>query len=190
MPQDKDDIENVLGAPSTAPPATRCSSPAWTATPPTAASTAGFWFFQQPISMTANGTFSGIHTDGDLLRWSISPWAAPARFRRSTADRHRRHRARRPPARRIDFRPGNGGPVSVPWKFIDKYGFTSPQAGELLQDGRRSDRPPGANVPRYVGLPGRDPLVHLTTSTLPILPSARSTRSALAKVKTVSTRTS
>jgi hypothetical protein len=27
----------------------------------------GFWFFQSPISLNANGSFSGIHTDGDIF---------------------------------------------------------------------------------------------------------------------------
>ena len=29
--------------------------------------TVGFWFFQNPVSVNANGTFSGTHTPGDLL---------------------------------------------------------------------------------------------------------------------------
>ena len=29
--------------------------------------TLGFWYFQNPISLNANGTFSGVHTDGDVL---------------------------------------------------------------------------------------------------------------------------
>jgi uncharacterized repeat protein (TIGR01451 family) len=28
---------------------------------------AGFWFFQNPISLNANGTFSGVHTAGDIF---------------------------------------------------------------------------------------------------------------------------
>ena len=28
---------------------------------------AGFWFFQNPISLNANGTFSGVHTPGDIF---------------------------------------------------------------------------------------------------------------------------
>src|SRR5206468_119177 len=29
--------------------------------------TAGFWFFQRQVSANSNGTFSGFHTDGDIL---------------------------------------------------------------------------------------------------------------------------
>jgi hypothetical protein len=44
----------------------------------------------------------------------------------------------------------NGGPVTVPWAFLDKYGFTSPQAGEFLKAGVDLNALFGANVPRYV----------------------------------------
>ena len=29
--------------------------------------TVGFWFFRNPVSVNSNGTFSGIHSDGDVL---------------------------------------------------------------------------------------------------------------------------
>ena len=45
----------------------------------------------------------------------------------------------------------NSGPVSVPWSFINKDGFTSPQAGELLRAGVDLTALFGANAPHYVG---------------------------------------
>ena len=68
-PQDKDDIADAFGAvycrPQHRPHSS--SSPASTASPATAMATVGFWFFQQPVSLKSDGTFSGIHTDGDIL---------------------------------------------------------------------------------------------------------------------------
>ena len=68
MPQDKDDIEHAFGA--SVINSTSGHTLVFTGMDRYASngnSTAGFWFFQSPVSVNANGTFSGLHTDGDLL---------------------------------------------------------------------------------------------------------------------------
>ena len=68
MPQDKDDIAHAFGASiidgGTGHSLLFAGLDRYAANGNT---TVGFWFFQQSISLNANGTFSGIHTDGDLL---------------------------------------------------------------------------------------------------------------------------
>src|SRR5205823_121672 len=117
------------------------------------ASTIGFWFFQQAVSANGNGTFSGTHTDGDLLlvvNFSVggsSPTVAAYRW--TGTDASGTLTPLSPPAGST-FALVNSGPVSVPWPFIDKYGFPSPQAGEFLKAGVDLNALFGANVPRYV----------------------------------------
>src|SRR5262249_36872038 len=68
QPQDKDDLENGFGA-TVADPGTGHTL-LFTGADRYAANgntTVGFWFFQNTISANADGTFSGTHTDGDLL---------------------------------------------------------------------------------------------------------------------------
>src|SRR5262249_41998682 len=54
----------------------------------------------------------------------------------------------------------------VPWAFIDKYGFTSPQAGELLEVGVDLTALFGANAPRYESFLGETRSSTSTTATL------------------------
>src|SRR5262249_46817444 len=56
--------------------------------------------------------------------------------------------------------------ISVPWPFIDKRGFTSPQAGEFLQAGVDLNALFGANVPRYVSFLAETRSSTSTNSTL------------------------
>lgn len=74
----------------------------------------------------------------------------------------------------------NSGPVSVPWSFIDKYGYTTPQAGELIQVGVDLTALFGANVPRYVSFLAE---TRSSTSTMATLSDF-----ALGSVATVHTR--
>ena len=127
-------------------------------------STVGFWFFQQPVATRADGTFSGFHTDGDILlvldftvggsspvvnvfRWTgndatgtLTPVTAPAGSTFSFV---------------------NSGPFSVPWSFIDKDGFTSPQAGELLRVGLDYNAVFGPNAPRFASFLAETRVVQL-----------------------------
>jgi hypothetical protein len=131
--------------------------------------TVGFWFFQSPVSVNANGTFSGVHTDGDLLlvvdftvggsnpvpglyRWtgndatgSLVPVTAPAGAAFATVP---------------------STPTAVPWAFVDKQGFTTPQVGEFLQAGVDLTAVYGANVPRFVSFLTETRSSASTTSTL------------------------
>jgi hypothetical protein len=68
MPQDKDDIADAFAAsyadPNSGHTLLTGILDRYAAS---GASTVGFWFFQQKVSQNANGTFSGVHTDGDIL---------------------------------------------------------------------------------------------------------------------------
>src|SRR5262249_21155529 len=133
--------------------------------------TVGFWFFQQPVAKQANGTFSGIHTDGDVLlvldfavggsnpvvnvfRWSGNDATGtlvpvPGPF---------------PAGATFSF--VNSGPFSVPWNFIDKDGFTSPQAGELLRVGMDYEAVFGTPAPRFASFLAETRSSNSATSTL------------------------
>jgi Bacterial Ig domain/RTX calcium-binding nonapeptide repeat (4 copies) len=171
MPQDKDDLENAFGA-----------SVANTANGDTLLmggvdryaangdATVGFWYFQNPVSVKPDGTFSGIHTDGDLLlvvdfsAGGSNPTVGLYRWVGSDAT------GTLAPINNVPagaaFANVNGGPVAVPWTFIDKSGFTSPQAGEFLQAGVDLTALFGANVPRYVSFLAETRSSTSTTSTL------------------------
>src|SRR5205085_8415273 len=102
------------------------------------ASTVGFWFFQQPVSQRSNGTFSGAHTDGDVLLvldFTVGGSSPVVKvFRWTGTDASGTLTAVNAPAGST-FSLVNGSPIAVPWAFVDKYGFTSPQAGEFLKVG-------------------------------------------------------
>ena len=153
QPQDKDDIADAFAAAYADPNSGHTLLVgAMDRYAANGATTVGFWFFQQPVATRADGTFSGVHTDGDVLlvldftvggsspvvnvyRWSgddatgtLTPVTAPAGSTFSFV---------------------NSGPFSVPWAFIDKDGFTSPQAGELLRVGLDYNAVFGPNAPRF-----------------------------------------
>src|SRR5262249_45728975 len=137
MPQDKDDIADAFGA-SIADAASghtllfggldRYAA--------NGASTVGFWFFQQTISQNSNGTFSRCHTDGDVLLvldFTVGGSSPVVNvFRWTGTDATGTLKAVTAPAGST-FSFVNGGPVAVPWSFVDKRGFTLPQAGEFLR---------------------------------------------------------
>src|SRR5262249_47809079 len=131
--------------------------------------TIGFWFFQQPISQKADGTFSGVHTNGDLLlvvNFTVGGSnPVVAAYRWNGTDTSGGLVALSPPAGST-FAQVNAGPVSVPWPFLDKYGFTSPQAGEFLKAGVDLNALFGASAPRYVSFLAETRSPTATTATL------------------------
>ena len=170
QPQDKDDIADAFGA-SYADAATGHQL-AFAGLDRYAANgnaTVGFWFFQTPVAAVAGGTFSGGHTDGDLLlvldftvggstpvvqvyRWTGTGTSGTLKLLSAPAG--------------STFASVNSGPVSVPWAFIDKAGFTSPQAGEFLKVGVDLTALFGANVPRYASFLAETRSSNSITSTL------------------------
>ena len=86
----------------------------------------GFWFFQSPVSLSANGTFSGLHSDGDVFVVSaftnggsapnidVYKWQAGALVKLTSGQ---------------TCTPGdtacayvNSGPIPVSWFYLDKDG--------------------------------------------------------------------
>src|SRR5262249_47147686 len=131
MPQDKDDVADAFGASLTdAGTGHQLLVAGLDRYAANGASTVGFWFFQKPVSVNANGTFSGIPSDGDLLLVvNFTVGGSPpvvAAYRWTGTDANGTLTPLSPPAGST-FANVNGGPVSVPWSFLDKYGFTSPQ---------------------------------------------------------------
>jgi hypothetical protein len=169
-PQDKDDIADVIGA-SYADGATghQLVFAGLDRFAANGNATVGFWFFQQTVAAVAGGSFSGAHTDGDLLlvvdftvggstpvvklyRWTgsdasgtLTPLSAPAG---ST------------------FAVVNSGPTAVRWSFLDKSGSTSPQAGELLRAGVDLTALFGTSVPRFASFLAETRSSNSTTATL------------------------
>jgi hypothetical protein len=169
-PQNKDDIADAFGATLTdAGTGHTLLSTGLDRYASNGDSTVGFWFFQQPVSANANGTFSGRHTDGDLLLvvdFSVggsSP--AVAAYRWTGTDASGTITLLSPPAGST-FALVPSGPVSVPWPFIDKFGFTSPQTGEFLEAGVDLTALFGANVPRYESFLSETRSSTSTTATL------------------------
>jgi hypothetical protein len=170
MPQDKDDIEHSFAGTMVASDTGKSFLVAgldrYAAN---GDATIGFWFFQSQISINANGTFNGRHTDGDILlvvdftvggstpvvklfRWTgndatgtIVPLAYPAG---------------------AAFAIVPTGPTAVPWTFIDKDGLTMPQTGEYLQAGVDLSAIFGANVPTFVSFLSETRSSASTNSTL------------------------
>ena len=170
MPQDKDDLEHAFGAVITDPGTGH--SLLVTGADRYAAngnSTVGFWFFQNPISTKTDGTFSGIHTDGDLLLvvdFSVSSSYPPVTaFRWTGTDASGTLTPLSTPAGST-FAVVPAGPITVPWSFIDKYGATSPQTGELLEVGADLNLLFGGNAPRYVSFLTETRSSNSTNSTL------------------------
>jgi fimbrial isopeptide formation D2 family protein len=117
----------------------------------------GFWFFQNNIGLGANGNFSGVHKNGDILVLSdftnggsvaeikIYEWLnGGLSLKESGAG--------------CDL-PGdeqacavvNGGVVGSPWTFTDKDGNHSFQAGEFYEGGINLDTVFGGDAPCFSG---------------------------------------
>jgi uncharacterized repeat protein (TIGR01451 family) len=109
-------------------------------------STAGFWFFVNPVSKSVSGTvggsgapFTGTHHDGDLLLisnftigGSVSTIAVYKWVGSDATGSLVNVTAMGNPG---TFAIVNSGPISVPWAFTDKANFNQPQAGEFLEEG-------------------------------------------------------
>jgi hypothetical protein len=132
-------------------------------------STVGFWFFKSPVSVNANGSFSGVHTDGDLLLvvdFTVGgPNPVPALYRWTGTDAAGSLVPINAPAGAA-FATVPSTPTTVPWSFVDKRGLTSPQAGEYLQAGVDLTALFGANVPRYISFMAETRSSASTSSTL------------------------
>src|SRR5262249_11385027 len=131
--------------------------------------TAGFWFFQSAISIKSDGTFSGTHSDGDLLLvvdFSVggsSP--SVAAYQWSGTDASGSLKALSLPSGST-FAKVSAGAVRVPWSFIDQSGKSSPQAGEFLRVGVDLTSLFGSSVPHYVSFLAETRSSTSTTATL------------------------
>jgi hypothetical protein len=170
MPQDKDDIEDSFGA--TLINASNGHNVLVAGLDRYAANgnaTVGFWFFQSPISINPNGTFNGIHTDGDLLLvvdFSVGgSTPVPGLYRWTGNDTTGQLIKVNAPAGAA-FAVVPTGPTTVPWTFIDKAGFTSPQTGEYLQAGVDLTAVFGQSVPHFVSFLSETRSSNSTNSTL------------------------
>ena len=170
QPQDKDDIAHAFGASyADADTGHRLLFTGLDRYASNGNTTVGFWFFQEPVAAVAGGTFSGAHTDGDLLLvvdftvGGSNP--VVGLYRWTGTDANGTLTPQNAPAGSI-FVEVNSGPVSVPWSFIDKDGFTSPQAGEFLRVGVDLTALFGANVPDFVAFLAETRSSQSTTATL------------------------
>jgi uncharacterized repeat protein (TIGR01451 family) len=110
-------------------------------------STAGFWFFVNPIGEGAiskgNGTgpFTGTHTDGDILLvsdFTIGGSTSTIRVFKWVGNDSTGSLVALNSGNAINgstFAIVNSAPISVPWAFTDKHNNTRPQAGEFLEEG-------------------------------------------------------
>jgi hypothetical protein len=117
----------------------------------TAGTTVGFWAFQNSLSVNANGTFSGVHTNGDLLfviTYSGSGPSAVSVYKWTGTDASGSLTPVTPPVG-ATYVFANTLPTTVPWSFIDSVGNTSPQAGELLEFGVDLNAIFGLTVPHF-----------------------------------------
>ncbi len=142
-PQGKDDIENAFAAlykdPSTS---DQILYAGLTRFDNSGDATAGFWFFVNPISENANGTFSGTHSDGDILLVSdftiggsestikVFEWSSvPV----NGSNLVLLNNGNLPSG--STFAIVNGAPISVPWSYLNKSSANKPDHGEFLEEG-------------------------------------------------------
>ncbi len=117
----------------------------------TAGTTAGFWAFQNSVSVNANGTFSGVHANGDLyfvVNVTVNG-AASVNVYEWTGNDATGSLTAITPAAGATFVNVNTSPASVPWSFVDNAGNTAPQAGEYLQVGVDLNAIFGLTVPHF-----------------------------------------
>ncbi|HEX8310836.1 MAG TPA: hypothetical protein VF614_05930, partial [Chthoniobacteraceae bacterium] len=131
--------------------------------------TVGFWFFQKAVSKSSNGSFGGMHTDGDILLTVNFTQGGQINsvtgFRWTGSEAGGSLTALNAPAGAL-FADVNTAPVSVPWTFKDKWGNTSPQAGELIRAGIDLTAIYGANVPTFASFLTETRSSQVTNSTL------------------------
>src|SRR5262249_35022479 len=146
-PQRKDDITHAYAATYTAANGDQTLYAGMDRFDNSGDSTAGFWFFVNPIGegpvSKGNGTgpFTGTHHDGDILLVSdftiggststikVFKWVGDDATGSLVALNNGN------PINGSTFAIVNGGPISVPWTFTDKSHNTGPPAGEFLEEG-------------------------------------------------------
>ncbi len=117
-----------------------------------AATTVGFWAFQNSVSVNGNGTFSGIHSNGDLffvVNVTADGASSVAVYEWVGTDATGALTLVTTPVG-ATYVNVNTNTASVPWTFLDKTGNTSPQAGELLEMGVDLNAIFGLTVPHFV----------------------------------------
>ena len=170
QPQDKNDIAHAFGA-SYADAATghQFAFGGLDRYAANGAATVGFWFLQSAVAAAPGGTFRGGHTNGDLLLvvdFTVGGSTPVVNlYRWNGSDATGSLTAISVPAGSTFARVSSGS-TSVPWSFIDKFGNTSPQAGELLTAGVDLTALFGAAVPRFVSFLAETRSSASTTSTL------------------------
>jgi hypothetical protein len=117
----------------------------------TANTTVGFWAFQNAVSVNAGGTFSGVHTDGDLfIVTNISVNGATSQsVYRWTGNDATGSLTLLSPAVGATYLNVNIAPSTVPWAFTDNASNTKPQAGELVEAGVDLNAIFGLTVPHF-----------------------------------------
>jgi uncharacterized repeat protein (TIGR01451 family) len=147
-PQGKDDIENAFAADYTDPgTGDQILYAGLDRYDNSGDSTAGFWFFVNPIGKGAisktNGTgpFAGTHHDGDILLisdFTIGGSVSTIRVFRWTGDDASGSLVPLNSGNPIGgstFAIVNSSPIAVPWAFTDKSHNSGPAAGEFLEEG-------------------------------------------------------
>ncbi len=117
----------------------------------TAGTSVGFWAFQNSVSVNANATFSGVHTNGDLLfvvNVSVYGATSVAEYEWSGSDSTGSLVQITPAVGAVNVFV-NTSSVSVPWSFSDSSGNTSPQTGEFLEIGVDLNAVYGLTVPTF-----------------------------------------
>ena len=109
--------------------------------------TAGFWFFQNPIGKSTNSpptsgaSFTGTHTDGDIFLvsdFTVGGAASTITVFRWTGNDSTGSLVpvnNGNPIFGSSFAIVNSGPTTVPWPYEDKSHRTVPAAGEFLEQG-------------------------------------------------------
>src|SRR5262249_20126832 len=106
--------------------------------------TAGFWFFKNPVGLSTNNPttsgspFVGTHADGDILLvsdFTVGGSVSTVKVFRWTGDDATGSLVPVTTSTGTTFAVVNGGPIAVPWSFLDKSHNTGPAAGEFLEEG-------------------------------------------------------
>jgi uncharacterized repeat protein (TIGR01451 family) len=117
----------------------------------------GFWFFQNNIGLAANGNFSGVHKNGDILVLSdFTNGGAVAEIKiyewlNGGLSLKESGAACDLPGDEQACAVVNGGEVVAPWTFTDKDGNHTFQAGEFYEGGINLDTVFGGDAPCFSG---------------------------------------
>src|SRR5262249_2905340 len=130
--------------------------------------TIGLWYFQNQVSVAANGTFSGVHSDGDVLLVADfgGNGSSTVSVYRWTGNDATGSLVSVPTPAGSTYYFVNTSPYPVKWRFVDSSGATSPQAGEFLEMGVDFSSVFGSNLPRYSAFLAETRSSNSPTSTL------------------------